>query len=106
MKQLINRIMNCRARALTARLRRYLAPASRVADVGSGSGHNAAHWRTALDVDVDEFDVADLHWVGAGPTLWDGARLPKATAEYDAATLLFVLQYAPDPACLLREVRR
>src|SRR5262245_51707709 len=106
MKNLFDRIMHRRAEALTTTLRRFLAPGWRVADIGSGSGHNAAHWRTTLGVEVDEFDVADLHWVGAGPTLWNGARLPAATAEYNAATLLFVLQYATDPASLLQEVRR
>jgi ubiquinone/menaquinone biosynthesis C-methylase UbiE len=106
MKNLFDRIMQRRAEALTARLRSFLAPGWRVADIGSGSGHNAALWRTTLAVEVDEFDVADLHWVGAGPTLWDGSRLPSATAEYDAVTLLFVLQYATDPAVLLQEVRR
>jgi hypothetical protein len=50
--------------------------------------------------------VADLHWVGAGPTLWNGARLPSPAAEYDVAALLFVLQYANDPAALLQEVSR
>ena len=106
MKNLLNRIMHRRAEILTARLRRHLAPGSRVADVGSGSGHNAANWRTTLALAVDEFDVADLHWVGAGPTLWDGACLPSAAAQYHAVTLLFVLQYSPDPAFLLQEVRR
>ncbi len=106
MKKLFNWIMCRRARALTAKLRGSLAPNWRVADVGSGSGHNAAYWRTALGVEVEEFDVADLHWVGTGPILWDGVRLPAATAEYDAVTLLYVLQYAPDPASLLQEVRR
>src|SRR5262245_35446880 len=101
MKFVFDRIMHRRAETLTARLRRHIAPGWRVADIGSGSGHNAAHWRTALGVEVDEFDVADLHWVGAGPILWDGPRLPSAAAEYDAATLLFVLQYADDPAALL-----
>jgi ubiquinone/menaquinone biosynthesis C-methylase UbiE len=106
MKNLFDRIMHRRAEALTARLCRYIAPGWHVADIGSGSGHNAVHWRTTLAVGVHEFDVADLHWVGAGPTLWDAARLPSATAEYDAVTLLFVLQYATDPASLLHEVCR
>src|ERR1700694_3638237 len=98
--------MDRRALALTVRLRGFMEPGCRVADIGSGSGHNASCWRTTLGVEVDEFDAADLHWVGAGPPLWHGARLPSATAEYDAVTLLFVLQYAPHPASLLQEVRR
>src|SRR5262249_10851768 len=95
-----------RARALTARLRGSLAPRWRVADIGSGSGHNAVCWRTTLRIEVHQFDLADLHCVGAGPIFWDGARLPAATAEYDAVTLLHVLQYASDPTPLWQEVRR
>jgi ubiquinone/menaquinone biosynthesis C-methylase UbiE len=106
MPRLFNWIMNRRAWALTTRLRRFLAGAGRVADIGSGTGHNAACWREMLGLEVREYDVADLHWVGVGPILWDGVRLPAANAEYDMATLLFVLQYAPHPTALLQEVRR
>jgi ubiquinone/menaquinone biosynthesis C-methylase UbiE len=105
MKAVFNWVMRRRARELTARLRQWLRPGLSVADVGSGSGHNAACWR-AFGVEVDEFDVADLHWVGAGPTLWDGSRLPCSADEYDVVTLLFVLHYVPDPRALLQELRR
>jgi hypothetical protein len=98
--------MNRRAKALTARLRHFLASAGRVADIGSGTGHNAACWRATFGLEVHEYDVADLSWVRAGPILWDGVRLPADTGEYDTATLLFVLQYTPHPTALLQEVRR
>lgn len=98
--------MHRRAAALTQRLRKYIARRSRLADVGSGTGHNAHLWRTTLEVTVAEFDVADLHWVGSGPILYDGERLPAADAGFDVVTLLFVLQYPPDPLRLLREARR
>ena len=95
-----------RALALTVRLRGTLVSGCRVADIGSGSGHNAACSRMTFGVEVDEFDIADLHWVGAGPVVWDGTCVPAATAEYDVTTLLFVLQYVPHPADLLQELRR
>lgn len=94
--------MKRRARGLTRRLRPWLKGARRTADIGSGTGHNAEVWRKELGVSVDEYDVADLHWVGPGPVLFDGERLPAAPAAYDTVTLLFVLQYVRDPADLLR----
>ena len=95
--------MNRRARALTRRLEPWLKAAGRTADVGSGTGHNAEVWRNDLGILVDEYDVADLHWVGPGPVLFDGAQLPAAP-PYDTITILFVLQYAPDPVGLLRRL--
>jgi hypothetical protein len=93
--------MNRRARALTRRLKPWLKTARRMADVGSGTGHNAEVWRKELGVLVDEYDVADLHWTGPGPALFHGGRLPAADVVYDAMTVLFVLQYVPDPVSLL-----
>ncbi|HEV3340827.1 MAG TPA: methyltransferase domain-containing protein [Pirellulales bacterium] len=96
--------MNRRARSLTRRLKPWLKAARRAADIGSGTGHNAEVWRNELGILVDEYDVADLHWVGPGPVLFDGERPPAAHAAYDTVTLLFVLQYVPDPVGLLRRV--
>lgn len=77
-----------------------------VADLGSGTGHNAEAWRNTLLSTVDEFDVADLHWVGNGPMIFDGRKLDAGDASYSIVTLLFVLQYAASPVDLLREARR
>jgi SAM-dependent methyltransferase len=106
MKPWFDRVMARRAAGLTGRLRKWIPEGSRVADVGSGTGHNADCWRTMLRVVVDEFDVADLHWVGPGPMLFDGRRLPAPDAAYDVVTLLFVLHYTPQSVELLTEVRR
>jgi SAM-dependent methyltransferase len=102
----IDHVMCRRAAALTERIRRHVQVRSRVADIGSGTGHNARTWRKVLGVTVDEYDVADLHWVGPGPILYDGFRLPVEDSTYDTITLLFVLQYVEDPLLLLQEIRR
>ena len=99
-------IMQQRARKLTDRLRAWIPSNSRVADIGSGTGHNAQAWRTELNATVDEFDVSDLHWIGTGATLFDGRRLPIVDAAYPIVTLLFVLQYSSQAVELLRESRR
>lgn len=101
-----DRIMNRRASALSRRLQPWIPTGSRIADIGSGTGHNAEAWRARFDVTVDEFDVADLHWVGSGPALFDGRRLPVDKHSYDIVTVLFVLNYSPAVLELLTEVRR
>lgn len=106
MKRLFNLVMRRRAKALTGRLRPWLPPRACIADIGSGTGHNAEEWRTRFSADVDEFDVADLHWTGPGPALFDGQKLPADDSAYDVVTLLFVLQYSSQVLELLTEVRR
>lgn len=98
--------MTNRAAQLTRRLAPWIPAQIRVADIGSGTGHNAEAWRCQLGASVDEFDVADLHWVGNGPMIFDGRTLVASDASYSVVTLLFVLQYASDPKGLLQEVRR
>lgn len=106
MKARFDRIMTRRAQKLTKRLRNWIPPGSHVADIGSGTGHNALAWRTELAATVDEFDVSDLHWVGAGPRIFDGLKIPAANAVYPVVTLLFVLHYSPQAVKLLREAGR
>jgi ubiquinone/menaquinone biosynthesis C-methylase UbiE len=98
--------MSRRAKQLTRRLKPWISTGGRIADVGSGTGHNAETWRQDLDVIVDEFDVQDLHWIGDGPMIFDGRKIPAPDAAYSTVTLLFVLQYAVDPVGLLQELRR
>ena len=105
MKVLLDRIMWRRARQLSRRLGPALGPCNRLADVGSGTGHNGEVLRLA-GVQVACFDIVDMHWVGPVPTLFDGRYLPAADDQVDAVTLLFVLQYCDDPRSLLEEARR
>jgi SAM-dependent methyltransferase len=106
MKWWFDHVMSRRAAHLTRRLRAWIPEGCHVADIGSGTGHNARAWREELNVTVEEFDVADLHWIGNGPVLFDGLRLPVTEATYDVVTLLFVLQYSPHVVELLSEARR
>ena len=99
-------ILSRRARPLTERLRPWVPVGCQIADVGSGTGHNAMVWRSEFGAAVDEFDVADLHWVGAGPTIFDGQRFSVADRTYQVVTVLFVLQYSSQVFHLLQEVRR
>lgn len=106
MKACFDWLMDWRASQLTGRLMAWVPPGSRIADVGSGTGHNARSFQRGLGATVDEFDVADLHWIGPGPILFDGQKLRVADASYDVITLLFVLQYVADVLELLRDVGR
>ncbi len=106
MKGCFDRLMDWRASQLTDRLIAWIPHGSRIADVGSGTGHNARSFESKLGATVDEFDVADLHWIGPGPIIFDGQKLPVTDASYEVITLLFVLQYVADVPELLRDIGR
>ncbi len=104
--RLLNRLMTWRARRLAARVAPLLPETGEILDLGSGTGHNAACLRRLRPGGVLEVDVVDFSVVGPGPALFDGRRLPFSDARFDAVTLIYVLQYAPDPVALLKEARR
>ncbi len=106
MKWLADRIMVHRARSLFERVGPHLPSSGTIADIGSGTGHNAEEIRRRTTLSVCEFDVADLHWVGPGPTIFDGGRLPADDGAFEGLLMLFVLQYVDSPQELLSEVRR
>jgi SAM-dependent methyltransferase len=57
---------------------------------------------TGLDI-----DSALVYEKGVGPdATWDGTTMPFANGTFDCALLTEVLEHAPDPLALLREVRR
>jgi len=95
-----------RARSLAARLLPHLPGEGRVLDIGSGTGHNAQALRALTRLTVDEADVCDMHVVGPGPVLFNGRTLPYRDGQFDCAMILFVLQYADEPAALLKEAAR
>jgi SAM-dependent methyltransferase len=105
-QRLVDALMRCRAERLVARLKPHLRRGERIADVGSGTGHNAEALRQRLGVAVVEFDVDDLHWVGPGPTLLPGERIPAEPRAFDVTLLLFVLQYPAEVRPLLTEAAR
>ena len=106
MKWLADRIMAHRTRSLFGRVRPHLPSAGIIADIGSGTGHNAEEVRRRTALAVREFDVADLHWVGPGAVIFDGGRVPVDDGTFDGLLMLFVLQYVDSPNELLSEVRR
>ncbi len=106
MKWLADRIMAHRAALLFQRVGPHLPESGVIADIGSGTGHNAEEVRRRTALLVREFDVADLHWVGPGPVIFNGGRVPVEDGAFDGLLLLFVMQYVDSPNELLSEVRR
>jgi hypothetical protein len=101
-----NIVMERRARALFLRVSPHLPLAGTIADIGSGTGHNAEQIRHRTALIVDEYDVADLHWVGPGPTLISDDSLPARDHCFASLLLLFTLQYPESVSRILHEVRR
>jgi hypothetical protein len=106
MKWAANILMERRARALFLRVSPHLPVAGTIADVGSGTGHNAEQIRHRTTLIVHEYDVADLHWVGPGPTLMSEESVPAQDRCFASLLLLFVLQYPESVSSILFEARR
>ena len=106
MKWLADRIMVHRAAALFDRVGPHLPSLGTIADIGSGTGHNAEEIRRRTTLSVREIDVADLHWVGPGPVIIEGNRVPVEDGAFEGLLMLFVLQYLDSPQELLAEVCR
>lgn len=106
MKWLANWLMTHRAHSLFTRLSAHLPSTGTLADIGSGTGHNAAEIRKCTSLRVCEFDVADLHWLGEGPTIISANHVPVCERTFDGVLMLFILHYLDSPQDLLVEARR
>ncbi|MDP2653475.1 MAG: methyltransferase domain-containing protein [Candidatus Omnitrophota bacterium] len=106
LKEMGDRILERRARQLWEKFHAYLPASGRVLDVGSATGHMA--WTLARKTRLIpvETDVVNMSTKTAGPVIFDGERLPFADKSFDAALVLFVLQFARQPVALLREISR
>jgi hypothetical protein len=101
-----NIVMEQRARALFRRVSPHLPVTGTIADIGAGTGHNAEQIRRRTDLIVNEYDVADLHWVGPGPALMSDDAVPADDQSFALLLLLFVLQYLESVSRILLEARR
>lgn len=106
MRWLAERIMARRAQSLIARIRSHLPKTGMIADIGSGTGHNANELRRYTSLTVCEFDVTDLHWVGPGPTMIHANHVPADDSAFDGLLMMFILQYPESPQQLLLEASR
>lgn len=94
-----------------ALIRRYLGPPPlRVIDVGCGLGYYGQELRRLgydwLGVEVKASDCAELARKGLPHHQVDGRSLPFASAEFDAAICIEVLEHIENPDQFLREIRR
>lgn len=105
MRWLANLIMLRRAERIFSSIRRHLPADGTIADIGSGTGHNAEKIRTRTKLNVQEYDVADIHWTGPGPRLID-EQIPAPDGCFQASLLLYVLAYPQDAVTLLQDVAR
>lgn len=106
MKGMASLVMERRALALFRRISPHMPSDGIIADVGSGTGHNAEQIRRRTSLVVNEYDVTDLHWTGPGPTLMQGASVPAPDRSHAVVLLLFVLHYPESASQLLRDARR
>jgi ubiquinone/menaquinone biosynthesis C-methylase UbiE len=77
-----------------------------VLDLGSGTGHLAAHIERTRSIEVVTADVSDFHVTGRPPVVVSDAPLPFEDRAFSAALLAFMLAYPRDPASVLSEAAR
>jgi SAM-dependent methyltransferase len=106
LKTILDAVMERRARELAELVRAWLPDEGPVLDLGSGTGHLAAHVERELGLEVVTADVSDIHVVGRPPVLVGDGVLPFEAARFSAALLLFMLAYPENPAAVLAEAAR
>ena len=90
-------------------LARFVAPGSRVADVGGGTGRYA-EWAEGLGCEVELLDPVELHVErararGLAAQVGDARSLPWGDASFDAVLLLGPLYHLGERADRLRALR-
>ena len=84
----------------------------RLLDVGCGTGHQLAHWRTlgyevaGIDGSEEMLSHAQANNPGAEIRQADARELPFADASFDRVTSIEVLRYLPDPTPSIEEMAR
>jgi len=86
---------------------RHFAPEMRLLDVGCGSAWLGDHFTNYTGIDVSEAAVEAAKARGREVLLVeDSSSLPFADESFEGVVLKDVLEHVPDPAALVREVRR
>lgn len=106
LKGVFDAVMERRSRQLIEQVGAWLPAEGPLLDLGSGTGHLAAHLERELGIEVVAADVSDLHVMGRPPVLIADGVLPFAEGTFSAALLFFMLHYPGDPAALLAEAAR
>jgi SAM-dependent methyltransferase len=106
LKPLLDAVMERRTLQLIEHVGLWLPDNGPVLDLGSGTGHFAAHLEQELGLEVVTADVSDMHVVGRPPVLITDGILPFEDNTFTAALLLFMLAYPSDPAAVLAEAAR
>jgi ubiquinone/menaquinone biosynthesis C-methylase UbiE len=83
-----------RAASMLSRFQTWLPPDARVLDIGTGTGH-VAQAVVATGRRVVSCDAIDLRLAAIRFLLCDGAALPFASEQFDAALLITVLHHVP-----------
>lgn len=83
----------------------FLPQSGVIADVGSGTGHNAMELRKRSACEVRQFDISDIHWVGETPELLTAISSDDDPFDADCVLLIYVLQYPERPSELLGLIR-
>ncbi len=84
----------------------WCADASRIVDVGCGTGFVSYHLGATLDCEVIGVDITPKTIAPIDYRPFDGRWLPFTDASFDAAICTFVLHHSQDAPSLLKEMHR
>jgi hypothetical protein len=101
MKAMMNAAMDRRSRDIMAQIGDWLPREGPLLDLGSGTGHLAAHIEEERKLEVVTADVSDFHVVGRAPVVVSEGTLPFESGRFTGALLVFMLGYPRDPAGVL-----
>ncbi|NLV73276.1 MAG: class I SAM-dependent methyltransferase [Chloroflexi bacterium] len=97
---------NQRTRLIASLMEGWIAPHSRVLDLGAGQGY-ISRYLASVGHRVTPVDVRDTSiFPEFKPMLYDGAHLPFESGSFDTAILCTVLHHTPSPEVVLREAGR
>lgn len=105
-KQLLDIILRKRAVKLVSRIKPWMPALGSVLDIGAATGHNTIELAKNPGLAVSGLDVVDIRWGDSPLVVYDGITMPFGDNSMDAACVIYILQYVPDPAAFLREARR
>jgi ubiquinone/menaquinone biosynthesis C-methylase UbiE len=106
LKQIIRNLNKNRAETVVSRVNPFLTTATKLIDIGSGTG-DVAILLKKQGKEVTPVDVANFHWYrNLQPIIYDGITLPFPDQTFDTALILMVMHHTPNPNKIFAEASR
>jgi len=95
-----------RAEDFVALFNSYIAPGSRVLDIGGGWGFYVDPLKRSRDCEVTVLDVVEPAFRKAPVVTYEGGQIPFPDRSFDVSLLITVLHHVESPEKVLEEAKR